>query len=227
MSVHLQKEVEKIKKKLMQLATVVEENVRKAVISVSTRNEQLAREVISADDEVDKFEVELEEECMKVLALHQPVAADLRYVIACLKINNDLERIGDLAVNIAQRSLAIAEKKDGKVPVDFSSIMERTQVMLSKTLDSVIEFSPTKAREVCEMDEEIDKLNRDIHEEIVRLIKEKPNRTRYFLHMLGVSRQLERIADYATNICEDVIYMIDGKIIRHQKQIQSPIPSDE
>ena len=216
MSVHLDKEINKIKKLLMHLATIVEENVRKSVISVSTRNEDLAKQIIASDDTIDKSEVELEEECLKVLALHQPVAADLRYVIACLKINNDLERIGDLAVNIAQRAIAISENKEDKVPVDFSLIMEKTQEMLALTIDSIIELNPLSARQVCEMDKEIDILNREIHDEIVKLIKDKPKKTRYFLHILGVSRQLERIADYTTNICEDVIYMIEGKIVRHQ-----------
>jgi len=226
MSIHLEKEIEKIKKKLMQLATLVEENVRKSVVAVGSRNERLAGEVISKDDEIDRFEVELEEECMKVLALHQPVAIDLRYVLACMKINNDLERIGDLAVNIAQRALSIAENKEDKVPVDFSAIMDRTQIMLAKTLDSVMEFSPAIAKEVCEMDAGIDSFNRDIHEEIIKLIKDKPRKTRYFLHVLGVSRQLERIADYATNICEDVIYMIEGKIVRHQEQMPEDTQSE-
>jgi len=215
MSVHLDKEISKIKKLLMQLATIVEENVRKSVLSVSTRNEELAKQIIATDDTVDKFEVELEEECLKVLALHQPVAADLRYVIACLKINNDLERIGDLAVNIAQRAVAISENKEEKVPVDFSAIMEKTQQMLALTIDAIIELNPESAKQVCQMDEEVDNLNKEIHAEIIKLIKDKPKKTKYFLHLLGVSRQLERIADYATNICEDVIYMIEGKIVRH------------
>jgi len=216
MSVHLDREIEKIKKMLVHLATIVEENVRKSVLSVSSRNEDLARKIITADDIVDKLEVELEEECLKVLALHQPLAADLRYVIACLKINNDLERIGDLAVNIAQRAIAIAENKEDKVPIDFSAIMEKTQQMLSLAIEATIELNPTIANQVCVMEKEIDEFNKEIHNEIIKLIKDKPKKTKYFLHILGVSRQLERIADYATNICEDVIYMIEGKIIRHQ-----------
>ncbi|HRR28401.1 MAG TPA: phosphate signaling complex protein PhoU, partial [Victivallales bacterium] len=212
MSVHLDREIEKIKKMLVHLATIVEENVRKSVLSVSSRNEDLARKIITADDIVDKLEVELEEECLKVLALHQPLAADLRYVIACLKINNDLERIGDLAVNIAQRAIAIAENKEDKVPIDFSAIMEKTQQMLSLAIEATIELNPTIANQVCVMEKEIDEFNKEIHNEIIKLIKDKPKKTKYFLHILGVSRQLERIADYATNICEDVIYMIEGKI---------------
>lgn len=217
MSILLDKEVNKIKQLLLHLATIVEENVRKSVLAVSSRNDELARQIISSDDLVDKAEVELEEECLKVLALHQPVAADLRYVIACLKINNDLERIGDLAVNIAERAIAISENKEDKVPVDFSTIMKKTQLMLSLTIDAVIDLNIESAKQVCEMDKAVDALNKEIHEEIVKLIKDKQKKTKYFLHVLGVSRQLERISDYATNICEDVIYMIEGKIVRHQK----------
>lgn len=217
MSILLDKEVNKIKQLLLHLATIVEENVRKSVLAVSSRNDELARQIISSDDLVDKAEVELEEECLKVLALHQPVAADLRYVIACLKINNDLERIGDLAVNIAERAIAISENKEDKVPVDFSTIMKKTQLMLSLTIDAVIDLNIESAKQVCEMDKTVDALNKEIHEKIVKLIKDKSKKTKYFLHVLGVSRQLERISDYATNICEDVIYMIEGKIVRHQK----------
>jgi phosphate transport system protein len=215
MSVHLDREISKLKKKIMQIATMTEENVRRAVLSVNSRDEKLANEVIERDEELDRFEVEIEEECLKILALHQPVAADLRYVIACLKINNDLERVGDLAVNIAQRAAAIASNKEDSIPVDFNLIMDSSQRMFTKSLDAMMELNTTLAREVCEMDNETDNLNRDIHEEIIQMIKDKPKKTQYFLHLLGVSRQLERIADYATNISEDIIYMIEGKIIRH------------
>jgi len=119
-------------------------------------------------------------------------------------------------VNIAQRAIAIAENKEDKVPIDFSAIMEKTQQMLSLAIEATIELNPTIANQVCVMEKEIDEFNKEIHNEIIKLIKDKPKKTKYFLHILGVSRQLERIADYATNICEDVIYMIEGKIIRHQ-----------
>jgi phosphate transport system protein len=215
MSVHLDREISKLKKKIMQIATMTEENVRRAVLSVNSRDEKLANEVIERDEELDRFEVEIEEECLKILALHQPVATDLRYVVACLKINNDLERVGDLAVNIAQRAAAIASNKEDAIPVDFNLIMDSAQRMFTKSLDAMMEVNTALAREVCEMDNETDDLNRGIHEEIIQMIKDKPRKAKYFLHLLGVSRQLERIADYATNIAEDVIYMTEGKIIRH------------
>jgi len=218
MSIILEKEINNIRKNLMHLSTIVDESVRKSVNAVLEKDEKLAISIIESDNIIDKLEVEIEEECLKVLALHHPVAIDLRYIIACMKINSDLERIGDLTVNIAERAIAIAKHKDEDIPVDFSPIMEKTQQMLSKSINGLIDLNEKNVKDVLIMDNEVDNLNKEIHNKIIKLIKEKPKKTKYFLHILGVSRQLERIADYATNICEDIIYMTEGKIIRHQKQ---------
>jgi phosphate transport system protein len=215
MLVHFEKEMVKLRKQLMQIVALVEESVRKAVVAVDTRDEDLANEVIKNDDEIDRAEVELEEGCLKILALHHPIATDLRYVVACMKINNDLERIGDLAVNIAQRAISISSKKEEKTPINFSVMMSKTQEMLVKSINSMIGLDPVAAEEVRCLDDGIDELNREMYKEIIKMIKDKPKRTKYFLHLLGVSRQLERIADYASNIAEDVIYLTKGKIVRH------------
>ena len=217
MSVLLSREITSLKKKILQMTALVEESVRKAVGAVRHKNEALAEEVIQNDDQIDLMENGLEEECLKILALHQPVATDLRYVIVCLKINNDLERIGDLAVNIADRAKAISRDEDEFMPESISMMIDTSIAMLKKSLDAFIEMDVKLAREVSLMDDIVDELNRNMYQEIKTLIMKDPKRTGYLLHILGVSRQLERIGDYAVNISEDVIYMIDGKIVRHSK----------
>jgi phosphate transport system protein len=217
MSIHLTKEISKLKKSILQQCAAVEENVRKAVDSVSKKDINEANEVKKLDEDIDRMEVDIEEECLKILALHQPVAGDLRYVIACLKLNNDLERIGDLATNIARNTIAIAEfgDKDNEL-LDFSEMMQKTRAMLKKTLDALIEMDIYLANEVITADDEIDALNRQMHQQVNNWIQKNPGRAEYYMRLLNVSKHLERIADYATNIAEDVIYLVTGKIIRHQ-----------
>lgn len=217
MSVLLSREIVSLKKKILQMTALVEESVRKAIGAVKDKNAVLAEEVVLNDDQIDLMENELEEECLKILALHQPVAIDLRYVVVCLKINNDLERIGDLAVNIADRAKAISRDEDDFMPESITKMIDAAIAMLKKSLDAFIEMDSGLAREVSLMDDVLDELNRNMYLEIKKLIMEEPGRTGYLLHILGVSRQLERIGDYAVNISEDVIYMIDGKIVRHSK----------
>jgi phosphate transport system protein len=217
MSIHLTKEITKLKKSILQQCATVEENVRKAVDSVSQKDINEANEVKKQDEEIDRKEVDIEEECLKILALHQPVAGDLRFVIACLKLNNDLERIGDLANNIARNTIAIAGfgDKDDEL-LDFSEMMQKTRAMLKKALDALIEMDIYLANEVITTDDEIDELNRQMHIQVTEWIQKNPARAEYYMRLLNVSKHLERIGDYATNIAEDVIYLVTGKIIRHQ-----------
>ncbi len=217
MPVHLNKEISKLKRSILQLSAMVEENVRRAVESIAGRDVQSAKMAIIKDAEIDRFEIDVEEECLKILALHQPVAVDLRYVIACLKMNNDLERIGDLAVNIAKRSIAISEFADGDpVILDFHPMMDRVQSMLKKVLDSLIELDSDIAMQVLIEDDEVDAMNKKVQAEVGALIKSDPAKADYYINLLSVSRHLERIGDYATNIAEDVIYLVNGRIVRHR-----------
>lgn len=217
MSVHLNKEIAKLKRSILQLCAMVEENVRRAVESIAKRDVQAARQAIVKDAEIDRFEIDVEEECLKILALHQPVAIDLRYVIACLKMNNDLERIGDLAVNIAKRSIAISEFADGDpLMLDFHPMMDMAQAMIKKVLDSLIELNAELAMQVMAEDDALDALNKKVHSEVNALIKSNPAKVDYYINLLSVSRHLERIGDYATNIAEDVIYLVNGRIVRHR-----------
>ena len=218
MTKHFQNELERLKKKLLALSAIVEESVERAVRSINTRDVPLAREVIENDRSIDLLEVEVEEECLKILALHQPVAVDLRFVVAVLKINNDLERIGDLAVNIAERSTYLSQKAPIEMPFDFATMEQKTRLMLEKAIDALIQMDLEVAREVGAADDEIDAINREMYNQVSKGIQDSPDQVDRLIHSLSISRHLERIADYATNIAEDVIYMIEGQIVRHQPE---------
>lgn len=215
MAVHLQREIDLLKKKILRLSAIVEENVERAVRSVEKRDASLAQKVIEEDKAVDVMEIEVEEECLKVLALHQPVATDLRFIIAVLKINNDLERIGDLSVNIAQRCLVLAQREHFEFTSNFPTMMERARVMLKNCLDSLVNLDAKLALSVCAADDEVDAMYREMFDKVKAGISQDPTRVDDFLQMLSITRHLERIADHTTNIAEDVIYMIEGSIIRH------------
>ena len=226
MSRHLQIETEKLKKAILSLCATVEENVRSAVRAIEERDEALAKEVIRSDVEIDQREVEVEEECLKILALHQPVAIDLRFIVAVLKINSDLERIGDLAVNIAERVSFLASTERVPVPFDFGDMAEKTESMLKRSLDALVNMDSSLARGVCADDDEVDALNRKMYDEVKAAIRESPDRLESLIHFMSVSHDLERIADHATNIAEDVIYMTEAKIIRHRAEDYRRKPSD-
>ena len=219
---HLQREIEKLKKKILSLSAAVENSVKMAVQSIENRDSALAESIIARDEEIDQLEVDLEEDCLKILALHQPVAIDLRFIIAVLKINNDLERIGDLAVNIAERAQFLSTQRSIAIPFDLDSLAEKTQEMLRKSLDSLVNLNTGLAREVCRTDDEVDAINRDMYDLVKNAIRAHPEQLDILIPYLSVSRYLERIADHATNIAEDVIYMIEGVIVRHKTEEYRP-----
>ena len=218
MSKHLEREIESLKKLILALSATVEDNVYKAVRSLTERDSALAEEIIKSDVAVDQTEVAIEEECLKVLALNQPVAGDLRFLVAILKINNDLERMGDLAVNIAERAMFLATREKPDVPLNLPLMAEKTKAMMKKSLDSLMKQDTALAYEVLATDDEIDAMNREMYAQIQNAIRRKPEQLESFIHLLSCSRHLERIADHATNIAEDVIYMIDGVIVRHRAE---------
>jgi phosphate transport system protein len=217
MTVHLEREIDKLKRHLLSLCAIVSEQVEMAMRALLERDRELANEVRQRDSDVDRREVEIEEECLKVLALHQPVAVDLRFIVSALKINNDLERIGDLAVNIARKARAFAAMEPMAIPFDLAGMWEKTQTMLSDSLDALINLDADLANQVCGRDDEIDRMKRGIRRQAEEMIAATTEQTGPLLRLVAVSRNLERIADLATNIAEDVIYMVNGRIIRHQE----------
>ena len=218
MGMHLEIEIEKLKKKLLSLSAIVEDTVYHAVRSLKERNAELARQVIDADYDIDEREVDIEEECQKILALHQPVANDLRHIIAVLKINAELERIGDATVNIGERVLFLVSEEPVEFPFDFPAMAQKAQAMLHKSLDALVNLNPAWAYEVIAADDEVDAMNRDMYGLIEKCIRGDPARVDTYIHLLGISRHVERIGDHASNIAEDVIYLIEGKIVRHRTE---------
>ncbi len=218
MSVHLAKELDVLKRRILALGAVVEENLALAVKAVHNRDQKIAEQVIDNDIAIDQAEVDVEEECLKILALYQPVAIDLRYIVAVLKLNNDLERIGDLAVNIAERALFLSRVPPPSIPFDFEGMADKTRKMVKGSLDSLVNLDSSMANKVCVSDDEVDAINRQMYEQVEDAIRKNPEQLEPLIYFLSVSRHLERIADHATNIAEDVIYMIDGRIVRHQAE---------
>ncbi len=216
---HFHRELEKLKSTLLSLGAMVEERVRMAIISVERRDAELAGRIIKTDYEIDEAEVEIEEECLKILALYQPVAVDLRFIIAVIKINNDLERIGDQAKNIAQRVEIIAKREKAYVAIDYSVVSEKVESMLRMSLDALVKLDADLAFKVCALDDEVDHIKSEAYDRVKQAIREKPDRVGYLINLLLISRHLERIADHTTNIAEEVIYLVEGEIVRHGKLV--------
>jgi phosphate transport system protein len=217
MAKHLQKQIDALKQKILFLGTLVEEAIAKAISALVNRDRTLARTVIDEDDEIDRMEVEIEEDILKILALYQPVAIDLRFVVAVLKINSDLERMGDLAGNIAKRVLFLTSNERFDLPGDFRGMASRAQWMVKTSLDALVSADAALARQVREADEEVNSRRRAIDETIERQIQTHPERAESLLRLAGVSRHLERLADMACSVAEDVIYMVEGSIVRHSR----------
>jgi phosphate transport system protein len=215
MPIHLQREIDRVKRDLLLLGSMVEDQVATAIRALLDRNPELARKVELGDQDVDRREIELEEECLKTLALHQPVAADLRLLITALKINNDLERVGDLAVNIARKAGAYAAEPRVDAPFDVAAMWEETQSMLRDSLDSLVNMDAALAQTVRERDDEVDRMKRESRMAVEARIRRQPEQLGGLLRLLAIARNLERIADCATSIAEDVIYMVEGRIVRH------------
>ena len=216
MTKHFHNELEKLKKRILSLGAMAEDRVRMAIKAIETRDTVIADKIISTDYEIDEMEVEIEEECLKVLALYQPVAVDLRFITAVIKINNDLERIADEAVNIARGvGYLCRDKQTFYFDFDFSQMVEKTQSMLKSSLDAFVNLDTDLAAKVCILDDEIDEINGEVHRLVKGAIKENPEQGEHLINLLLISRHLERIADHATNIAEEVIYLIEGEIVRH------------
>lgn len=216
MAKHLQREIERLKASIMELGTKVEETFHRAVASLENMDLEEAKVIIASDDQIDQLEIEIEEECLKILALHQPVAVDLRFLVAVLKINSDLERIGDLALNISQRVIYLKDMEPIVIPFDFPGMSARVEKMIRLALNALVNFDMELAYEVIRLDDEVDHIHATMYSQVTDKIQETPRFAKNLMHYLSVSRYLERIADHTTNIAEDIIYMIEGDIVRHK-----------
>ena len=212
----LQKDIEKIKKIVLSLGAMVEERIRMAIKAIETWDAGLAEEIVRRDYEIDELEIEVEEECLKILALHQPVAVDLRFLIATIKINSELERIGDEAVNIANRVRNISKRRKIDLSFDFSVMAEKAATMLRLSLDALVNLDLDMAFKVLTLDDEVDQMHREIYDRIKEAMSQNPEYVGYLINLYTTSRHLERVGDHSTNIAEEVIYLIEGEIIRHR-----------
>jgi phosphate transport system protein len=213
---HLQREIDKLKRKVLALGAEVEEVLRLSFQAIEGRDALKAQRVIAADLHIDEQEVEVEEECLKILALYQPVAGDLRFLVAVIKINSELERIGDLASNIAERALSLTQEHPVPVPAGFPVMADRAEAILERALDALVRQDPATARDVLCADDEVDRLYRELIEELKASIRADIDHLDALVLLFSVARYLERLADHATNIAEDVLYMVEGEIHRHQ-----------
>ncbi|MFL5245293.1 MAG: phosphate signaling complex protein PhoU [Gemmataceae bacterium] len=218
MSKHLERDLDHLQRDILALAASVEEAIQKGIRALQERDVDLAREVIDGDSQIDEEENNIEEECLKMLALHQPVARDLRRIAAAMMINMDLERMADLAEDIAGRAIALARPPFLSIPEKLQRMTDLTTAMVQQSLDSFVNLDTRQARTVCRLDDEVDRYNDDVIAEIIDVMKENPALVEPGLSLFSATRHLERIADHATNIAEEVIYLVEGEIVRHRPQ---------
>ncbi len=215
---HFQKELESLKTSLVKMGSVVEENIEMAIRSVMEKNPELALTVIETDTRVDALEIEIDNAIIDLLALQQPVASDLRFILAALKINNDLERIGDHAVNIAQAAQVLSALPHIELLNEIPKMAEITRTMLKDAIDSFILLDPAKARMVIKTDDQIDDLNRTVIRAVIELLKNNKQTAEYALEVSLISRNMERVADLATNIAEEVIFHTQARVVKHHAE---------
>jgi phosphate transport system protein len=218
MSKHLERDLENLQQDVLAQAAAVEKATYGAIRALQQRDVRLARQVIAGDDAIDQRQNHIEEECLKILALHQPVAQDLRRVAAVLAINTDLERMADLAVDIAERALRLAELPPVPVPEKLQRMTDLTAGMVRQSLECFVNLDARLARRVCLLDDDVDRYNAEIIQELISLMRASPERIESALSLFSAARHLERIADHATNIAEDVIYLVEGEIVRHRPE---------
>jgi phosphate transport system protein len=218
MAIHLQRDLEHLQRDLIALAADVEEAVHKAIRALRQRDAELARQVIEGERQIDLEENQLEEECLKMLALHQPVAIDLRRIVAGIKINTELERMADLAEDIAERTVRLTELPVIPVPEELQRMTDLTTTMVRESLDAFVNLDAGRARHVCRLDDEVDRLNREMIVKVMALVRRSPDTLEAGFSLFSAVRHLERIADHATNIAEDVVYLAKGIIVRHNPE---------
>ena len=216
MARHLERDIEHIHRRLMNLFAIVEKMIDDAVRALTEKHVDLANRVLETDKQVNTVEVEIEEECLKILALHQPVAGDLRRITTVLKINVELERMADIACNIAERAECMHRHSYFPIPKKLPEMVRQATRMVRLVLDSFVDSDAKLALQVIYMDEVVDQYNREIISELKELMKSDPELIEPSLHCFSASRHIERVADLAENIAEDVIYLVDGEIVRHR-----------
>jgi len=212
---HFHEELEALKQTLLAMGGLVEDQIRRVMHALVERDDALAREVIERDRQVNTYDVEVDEKCVELLALQQPAASDLRFITTAMKIVTDLERIGDQAVNIAQRAIELGREPQLKPYIDLPRMAEKAERMVKESLDAFVNRDAELARRVCGEDDQVDALKEQVFRELLTFMMEDPRTIPRAIRLILISRFLERVADHATNIAEMVIYLVEGKMVRH------------
>lgn len=213
---HFEREIDTLKEQLLLMGGRTEQLVRKSIASLVRRDPELARETVDDDRQIDRLEIEIEERCIRLFALQQPLATDLRFIMAALKISNDLERVGDHGVNIAQSAMRLVEQPQLKPLVDIPRMADLATAMLNDALDAFVRRDSESARRLCRKDDEVDQLNRQVFRELISYMIESPATISRAMELILVARNLERVADLATNIAEEVVFVQEARIIKHR-----------
>ena len=222
MSKHLERDLEALEREILAQSSRVEVMIAKSCQALIERRGDVALEVVASETEINELEVRIEEECLKILALHQPVAVDLRRTATVLKINSELERIADLAVNIAERTMSLADYPEFTIPTKLERMFVKASDMVHDALDAFVELDVDAARNVCRRDDEVDAYNRQVIQDLCDTMRAQSELVEAALHFFSVCRHVERIGDCATNIAEDVIYLVEGEIARHHLEDSNP-----
>ena len=216
MTVHLERDLDSLKKDIVHLGSLVQSSTQSVIEFLRTKSEQQLQSVLESEEQINGLEVDIEENCLKILALHQPVAIDLRFIIVIMKVNNDLERMGDQAVNISQRVKSLMDGPKLPISLPIDEMTNAVQKMVSLSLEALVSQDPAIAREVVDMDDIVDDLNAQTYDLIRETIQADPSLVTSAMSMATISSNLERIGDLCTNIAEEVIFMVEGQVIRHQ-----------
>lgn len=220
MSVHLQFDLSDLHSDMMSMCAQVEDMINRAVAQLSSPDIDEAHRLIEQDTEIDRCDVRIEDACLKVLALHQPVAIDLRRITTVMKISAELERVADIACNIAERACGLLNGPGIEIPGLLTEMAERAVNMLHRSIDAYVDLDAAMARSVCGEDDAIDEMNRRLIEQLIEYMHASPDRLDSLLHLFSAVRQVERVGDHATNIAEDVVYLVEGQIIRHARKLE-------
>jgi len=214
-----EEELKKLREEILYMGGMIEDQIQKSIKSLVERDSKLAEVIIERDHEVNRLDVDIDDICVRLLALHQPAGRDLRFITTGLKITTDLERIGDMAVNICERALELNQEPQLKPYIDIPRMARVAQRMIRESLDAFVREDTELALKVCKDDEEVDQLNSQIFREVVTFMIDDPHTINRAIKISSISKYLERIADHATNIAEMVIFMVKGKSIRHLKEL--------
>ncbi|MEZ6147008.1 MAG: phosphate signaling complex protein PhoU [Planctomycetaceae bacterium] len=220
MAQHLSRDLRKLHRDLLAMSSRVEDMIHQAVDQLGEPNFDQAVKIAKLDDAIDELDVQIEDDCLKALALNQPAGVDLRRITTVMKISGELERVADIASNIAQRACGLAESPEIPIPDRLKEMAHDAVDMLHRAIDAYVDLDPVKAMQVCGDDDAIDHMNREIIDQLILDMHRTPERIEPLLHLFSASRQIERVADHATNIAEDVVYLVEGTIIRHGRHFE-------